>query len=77
VLDQLLGGDLPLPVIRGVFADGDRFAFALTAMLDTGEIRLVEADGSDVPKWRWREVLNATAPSARVAITTAGVKRIA
>lgn len=75
-LDQLLGGDLPLPVIRGLFADGVRFAHAITAMLDAGEVRLVKADGAEVPKWQWREVLNANAASTRVAITRAGVKRI-
>jgi hypothetical protein len=76
-LDQLLGGDLPLPVIRSLFADEDRFALALTAMLDAGELRLVEGDGRDMSKWRWREVLNANAASTRVAIAKAGVKRIA
>jgi hypothetical protein len=76
-LDQLLGGDLPLPVVRTFFGDGDRFVRAFTAMLEGGELRLVEADGTDVSKWRWREVLNATDPSTRVAITKAGTKRIA
>lgn len=76
-LDQLLGGDLPLPVIRGLFDDQDRFARAITAMLEAGELRLVEAAETDVPRWRWREVLNANAGSTRVAITKAGVKRIA
>ncbi len=76
-LDQLLGGDLPLPVIRGLFADRDRFILAITAMLDAGELRLVEADGEDVPQWRWRDVLNFNATSTRVAITAAGAKRIA
>jgi hypothetical protein len=73
----LLGGDLPLPVVRCLFEDGDRCTNALTAMLEVGELRLLEADGTDVPKWRWREVLNANAASTRVAITKVGVKRIA
>ena len=75
-LDQLLGGDLPLPVIRGLFADADRFARAITAMLDAGELRLVETGSGDVLKWQWREVLNANAASTRVAITKVGIKRI-
>ena|SRR5580765_2298350 len=75
-LDQLLGGDLPLPVIRGLFADQERFVLAIYAMLEAGETRLFEAGGADVPKWRWHDILCNNVPSTRLAITKAGAKRI-
>jgi hypothetical protein len=80
-LDQLLGGDLPPAVIRGLFETDDRFARAIAAMLRDAEVRL-RVDGVDVPRRRWREVLAAACtPSgptgARLEITDAGVRRIA
>ena len=40
-LDQLLGGDLPIAVIRGLFDDDSHFAHAVEAMLCEMEIRLL------------------------------------
>jgi hypothetical protein len=79
-LDQLLGGDLPLAVVRGFFEGDARFARAVAAMLHAGEVRL-HVDGIEVPRWRWREVLSSTQEQsgpagARLAITEAGVRRI-
>jgi hypothetical protein len=79
-LDQLLGGDLPLAVIRGLFDDGERFARAVAAMLYAGEVRLY-VDGDEAPRWRWAEVLAAARDqtdlaNARLDITEAGIRRI-
>jgi hypothetical protein len=80
VLDQLLGGDLPLAVVHGLFASGERFARSVAAMLHAGEVRLY-VEGVEVPRWRWGGVL-ATAreqtglASARLAITEAGARKI-
>ena len=80
MLDQLQGGDLPLSVVRGLFGDDDRFVRAAVAMLDMEEIRLLEAEGTELPRWRWREVLTSpAAPEAvrgRFAITEARARRI-
>jgi hypothetical protein len=75
-LDQLLGGDLPLPIIRGLFGEESRFVRAIEAMLEAGEVRLIEGDDTDVSRWRWREVLTTPAANTRLSITEAGVRRI-
>jgi hypothetical protein len=78
-LDQLLGGDLTLAVVRGLFETDVRFVRAVLAMLDAGEIRLY-ANGVEVPRWRWREMLSAPGQSGlaepRLTITEAGGRRI-
>jgi hypothetical protein len=79
-LDQLLGGDMPLAVIRGLFDDGERFVRAVAAMLNAGDVRLY-IDGDETPRWRWTEVLvaardRAEPANARLDITEAGVRRI-
>ena len=76
-LDQLQGGDMPLAVIRHVYPDAARFARGLGGLLATGEVRLVAADGTAVPAWRWREVLAADPlPDVAVSLTPAGAHRI-
>jgi hypothetical protein len=55
-LDQLLGGDLPLAVIRTVYPDDGGFVRGMAGLLAGGDIPLL-ADGVEVPSWRWREVL--------------------
>jgi hypothetical protein len=75
-LDQLCGGDLPIAVVRGLFADSDRFVHAIMAMLSAGEIRLVDADDAVVPRWRWRDILCASATDVRLSITDTGARRI-
>jgi hypothetical protein len=78
-LDQLLGGDLTLAVVRGLFETDERFVRAVLAMLDAGEIRLY-ANGVEVPRWRWRDMLSAPGQSGlaepRLTITEAGARRV-
>jgi hypothetical protein len=79
-LDQLLGGDLPLAVVRELFETDVRLVQAVAAMLHTGEVRLY-ADGIEVPRWRWGEVLatacdQSSLAGARLAITEVGARRI-
>ena len=79
-LDQLLGGDMELSVIRGLYDSGERFARAVEAMLHAGEVTLL-ADGVGVPRWRWIEVLAVAREQgdpneAWLSITDAGVRQI-
>ena len=77
-LDQLLGGDLPLTVIRSLFDDDSRFARAIRMMLDDGEVQLLTSDGDKVERWRWPDVLAPMADKSgyRLDITSLGAKRI-
>jgi hypothetical protein len=80
-LDQLLGGDLPLGIIRGLFGDDRRFVHAIEAMLCDGEVQLLTAEGDAVPKWQWRDVLDAAPVRSKksghmLSITDKGARRI-
>lgn len=77
-LDQLLGGKMPLPVIRGLYSDDARFANGLSALLHAGDVRLLGQDGADVPRWMWREVLADPSawPPLVVHLTEVGARRI-
>lgn len=76
-LDQLLGGDMPLAVIRRVYSDAAHFSRGLAGLLAAGEVSLVAADGSVVPAWQWRVVLATDPPpSMAVSLTPAGAQRI-
>ena len=78
ILDQLLGGDQSLALVRPLFETEDRFVRSTMAMLDAKEVRLLDNDGAEVPRWRWRGVLTAAAERGdfRLAITQLGAGRI-
>jgi hypothetical protein len=57
-LDQLLGGDVPLSVVRTLYPDDPTFTRSIHAMLRAGDVRLLSADGVDVPPWTWRELFS-------------------
>jgi hypothetical protein len=76
-LDQLLGGDLPLSLIRSLFAEEQRFVRGLLALLGTGEVRLLDSNGVEVPRWQWQEVLKTACASHHLSITDLGARRIA
>jgi hypothetical protein len=59
ILDQPLGGDMPLSVIRQVcHQETDRRSHSIGMMLRDGVVELVDAGGESVPSWRWGELLN-------------------
>ena len=75
-LDQLLGGDMPLAVIRGLYPDDKTFTVGIHALLRNGDVRLF-CEGKEVPQWRWRELFQACGvteemPRLRLEITDQG-----
>lgn len=80
-LDQLLGGDLPLRVIRGLYPDAESFTNAIHAMLRAGDVQLLSEGKAEVPPWQWREffVPGRGLPELsqfRLALTEQGMRRI-
>lgn len=78
-LDQLLGGELPIHVIRGLFADDKAFIRATLAMLEAGDIRLIRDDGSLVVPHEWENFVSAALEERSVgkfSITDQGARRI-
>lgn len=75
-LDQLSGGDMPLPLVRQLYPDSARFVRGLSALLQSGDVRLVEEGGAD--QWRWQEMLADpnTWNSLQVSLTTVGARRM-
>jgi hypothetical protein len=55
-LDQLEGGDLRLSVVRGFYPDDDAFNLGVLGQLSRGDVRLLTADQTEVPRWPWREL---------------------
>jgi hypothetical protein len=76
ILDQLLGGDMPIALLRRLFDDKERFARAIAAMLAVGDLLMLSPDGTEVPRWQRREVLNGSG-EAQLSITKAGANRVA
>ena len=80
-LDQLLGGELSLAVIRGLFTDSKHFVRALQGLLSSGEVQLVANHGVEVPKWRQRELfvnepVTIESSDLKLRITEQGLRRI-
>ncbi len=81
-LDQLLGGELPLAVIRNIYPDTDAFRMGVFGLLTSGDVCLLTIDHADVPRWRWRELfVDRTAMkdlgNMQLKITAQGARRIA
>jgi hypothetical protein len=81
-LDQLLGGDLPLKVVRDLYADADHFRRGVLGLLSCGDVSLLNIDETEVPSWRWGELLCEDAVATELAnmklrITANGTRRIA
>jgi hypothetical protein len=77
-LEQLQGGDLPLATIRSLYESQEHFFRAMTAMLHTGQLRLIES-GTDVAQYRWQSVLgnpDSQNSIVRVAITEEGARHL-
>jgi hypothetical protein len=56
-LDQLLGGDLPLIIIKQLYADGAAFARGVQGLLDGGDVQLLSDDRVEVPRWQQHDIL--------------------
>jgi hypothetical protein len=81
-LDQLLGGELPLRVIRSLYPDADTFKRGVLALLTSGDVRLLMIDRTDVATWRWKDMfLNGSVMeelgNLNLKITQQGARRIA
>jgi hypothetical protein len=81
-LDQLLGGELPLAVIRSLYPDVDSFKRGVLALLTSGDVCLLRTDRTNVPAWGWREMfLNGSnmeeLGDLKLKITQQGARRIA
>ena len=57
-LDQLLGGDMPLSVIRRAWPDDARFLVGVKALVLARDVLLLAHDGAEVPQWRLRELFD-------------------
>ncbi len=80
-LDQLQGEDLPLSIIRQIFEDDDRFVHSVLCMLDDREVLLLTADGAEIPRWQWPEVVagslkNPACASCLLYLTQKGAARV-
>lgn len=80
-LDQLLGSDLPLMVVRQLYPDGHAFVRGVLGLLSGGDVNLLTADRSVAPAWRWKKLLTANKTTRgvadmRLSITDQGARRI-
>src|SRR5437016_3013604 len=56
MLDQLLSGDMPLAIIRTVYADDAAFLKGIHGLLTCGNVRLLAVGQIEVPHWRWHSL---------------------
>lgn len=80
-LDQLLGGDLALPVVRRVYPDDERFLRGVHGLLLSGDVDLLTADGQPVPPWKVEELFERRAilqamDGFKLHLTDQGGKRV-
>lgn len=81
VLDQLLGGDLPLNLIADLFPGRSRCQRAILAMLRNDEVSLLDPAGDPVPEWHYRELQDQPnfwikGTRYRLTITNKGARRM-
>jgi hypothetical protein len=80
-LDQLLGGEMPLSIIRRLYDSDESFVRGTLALLQNGDVRLFDPSHTEVPRWRWRplfevgEVLEAL-PSFTLDVTKSGAAKL-
>lgn len=55
-LDQLLGGNLSLTVVRNFYPDIQSFTGGILGLLRCGDVILKTVQEAEVPSWRWREL---------------------
>jgi hypothetical protein len=81
-LDQLLGGELSLAVIRALYPDAQAFMKGILGLLTCGDVNLFTPNRDCVPAWRWRElfidgIVMSELESLTLRITEQGTHRIA
>lgn len=80
-LDQLLGGEKALSIIRQLYSSDESFTRGVLALLRNGDVRLLEPSRAEVAEWRWRslfeegEVLTALSSFA-LDVTPAGAAKV-
>jgi hypothetical protein len=80
-LDQLLGGDMSLETIRGLYSDDQHFAKGIHALLANGDVRLLACDGVEVPTWQWRRLfveggIASEITRFRLSMTAQGIRKV-
>ena len=81
-LDQLLGGDLSLAVIRPIYPNTEAFMSGILGLLSSGDVHLFSLGEAIVPRWKWRELFVDGAAiqqldSLKLKLTEQGSRRIA
>ena len=78
-LDQLLGGDMALTTIRGLYPHDDACRDGILGLLRGGDVQLLGPDNLEIPRWRWPALFaNDKAWSGLVLrLTEQGLARIA
>ena len=51
-LDQLLGGELPLSVVRRLYPSDEEFLEGIRSLLFCGDVSLLASDGTLMSTWR-------------------------
>jgi hypothetical protein len=81
-LDQLLGGDLSLAIIRTLYPNDEGFNQAMISLLREGDVVLLSATGAHIPPWRHTELFANPSVSIgpdtlKLRITEKGARKIA
>lgn len=74
-LDQLLGGNTPLSVIRRLYIDQSAFEAAIVSLLNGGDVRLFSAS-QKIPRRHWKDTLRSRTGPCTLSITQQGVERV-
>ena len=74
-LDQLLGGDMPLSMIRHLFADHSVFEAGIIGLLNDGDVRLLSAY-KEIPRRQWKDALRSRTGPCTLSITQQGLERV-
>jgi hypothetical protein len=79
VIEQLAGGDLPLPIICGLFDEDDRAKRALANYISKGVVLFISDREGVLPRWKCEEILRQAVhldrhTEVRVSLTDKGAK---
>lgn len=80
-LDQLLGGDLPLTIVVQLFPTKEHFTRGVLGLLSCGDVLLLDASGTEIPQWRWRELFEKDKvfeelQAWRLSLTSQGARKV-